>query len=287
MNISLEEYTKEVAKAMGNDFGIEYKDKTNGIVVCGIARRRGNEGATTKPLVYANGLYRNEVEVEEAAKILLEQYIKMERENKVDMSFVTDFEKAKGYLRALLLNKKTKAEVQKSATEYGFDDLIIVPYLCGIKAGEQIGKIKVPKELIKDWGVTEEEVFAIAEENSTNDSRVNPMLDTLSEIMGVPKEFLVMQLEANGGKESDFDDVLIVSNKVGYDGAYGIIAKRKEIAERFKKTGFVVLPSSIHEVIVMPNNGRIDEMTEMVEMVNGGYLDELEQLSDHAYEFVA
>ena len=52
--------------------------------------------------------------------------------------------------------------------------------------------------------------------------------------------------------------------------------------------GFFVIPSSIHEVLVVPNNDQVEgsmELTKIVKEVNATALSPAEILSDKAYSF--
>lgn len=271
MNISIEQYTKRVAEEMGSDFVTDKIEKANGVVMYAIRRNVDKDKDTNMiPQVYTNSLYENGVEVEVAAENLLESYEKAERETPPDLAFLTDFDKTKAKLRARLYNAKTNVEVKKSATEYGFDDLIIVPYIENINMNDSNGSIKVTKNLVEKWGVSEEEVIKIAEENSANESIITTMAEALGfpDIPGLPT-------------------MLVLTNDSKSYGAYSIIAKRAEISNRFRENGFIVIPSSIHEVIVVENTDGVDPITAMVKEVNASEVRPEEQLSDHAYEFVA
>lgn len=60
----------------------------------------------------------------------------------------------------------------------------------------------------------------------------------------------------------------------------------EELSERFKK--FVVIPSSVHEVIIVPTepecfNPDREELANMVRDVNASQVEVWDQLSDHTY----
>jgi len=65
----------------------------------------------------------------------------------------------------------------------------------------------------------------------------------------------------------------------------------EEIRDTLGETDFYILPSSIHEVIIIPaiqnNDEEIQQFQEMVKEINATMLDEEEFLSDTVYKYDA
>lgn len=80
----------------------------------------------------------------------------------------------------------------------------------------------------------------------------------------------------------------ILTNKKKQYGATCILYEGvlREIAQRLQ-SDFYILPSSVHEVILLPTNNDSDrkELTEMVLEVNNSILSKEDMLSDHVYYF--
>ena len=76
------------------------------------------------------------------------------------------------------------------------------------------------------------------------------------------------------------DGTMVLTTESQAYGAIALISKAKELAELFPN-GYVVLPSSVHEVIVRELDG--NDYTELVQCVNATEVDPEEQLSNHAY----
>ena len=84
--------------------------------------------------------------------------------------------------------------------------------------------------------------------------------------------------------ENELQGPMIVSNKqkaYGAAGILGVINKLKKV----NTDGFYVLPSSIHEVLVVPKDRDKSEYDMMVREVNATTVDPAEVLGNHAYEF--
>ena len=186
--------------------------------------------------------------------------------NKYAIDF-TNYDEAKSNLKARLYNKSKDVEVFRSAAEYGFDDLIIVPYVDGvIEIGESKASAKITEELLDIWGVDDETVIWTAIANTDYE------ITTIAELLQLPSipEF----------------NMTVVTNAERHYGAIGAILARHELKTMFSN-GYVVIPSSIHEVIIMDINA-MDEnyMTEMIGEVNEAMVNPEEWLGNHPYRFV-
>lgn len=263
------EYATEVAQMLGNAEAKEV-EKANGVKFIGIVVDQG----TIKPTVYVDQMFEMGLSVEDAAK----EVRRIAEVNKAEGIFSTEnFMDYQGFikekLRIRLYNKSTKAEVKRSAKARGFDDLIMVPYVENVMVGPTKGSIKVLKQHVKAWGVTEKEVI---DQALTNNKR-NADLQTLSSFMA----------ELTG---EDYEQVpngpIIVSNKERCYGAAEILRMLPEYKKRLPN-GFFVIPSSVHEVLVIPKQEGMDIefLNDMVREVNATAVAPEEVLADHAYEF--
>lgn len=255
------EYAQEIANRINGT--VREVEKANGVIKTAVEIPTATNNA--KASFYIDCLYEDGVSVEDAIAKATD-IIEREKNHVIDIDFIYDFEQVKPRLRARLYNKASHADVFRSASEYGFDDLIITAY---VEVPE--GSIKVTSQLVKNWGVSAEDVLRIAEDNSRQDSEVMNMSQILAEMgchIGIDKI-----------------GMWVATNYKRTFGAYALIAKLDEIRERFKN-GFTVLPSSVHEVIIVEIRDE-DAMSSMVQDVNNSQVKPEEQLSNHAYTFVA
>ena len=258
------EFAERVAEIVGGK--VTAVEKANGVILTGVVC--GEEAI--RPTVYLDQFYEDGIGVEECAKevrgIVERSTIPMP-----DLNRIYDFEKIKGDIRLRLYNKATKADIYRSAFAYGFEDLIIVPYLDNVIPN---GSIKITASLLEIWGVTEDELF---EEMS---GAGNYEILSLNAIMA--------EMARKAGKEFIMDEccpMFIVTNKQRCYGAYGVIALKDRLKELFP-SGITVIPSSVHECIVIPKDSAdIDVVTSMVREVNANCVSPEEVLGSHAYEF--
>ena len=264
--------TKDFAQAISAQIEgseVQEVEKANGVILTGILFPTG--AANVKATVYAENFMKKGLTVEEAADEI-RKIQKTEATKKIDIDFISDFEAVKPRLRARLYNQATRADVFKSASEYGFDDLVIIPYITGIDTGNGGGAVKVTAGLMNTWNVSPDEVIRTAEENSKHDYKIQAMSDMLAAI-GQP----IPELEN--------DPMVVISTNDMNFGAYALIPALDELKKRFKN-GFVILPSSVHEVIAVDADSD-PCFDQMVEEVNDSMVNPAEQLSNHAYRIAA
>lgn len=242
-------------------------ERANGTIRTAVSVKTSGNAS---PLIYVDSMYDQGLTVEEAAADVRE-IIEKEGSKNLDMQFFKDFEQIKPMLRARLYNKATTADVSRVAAD-PFNDLIITAWVSGIKVGDAVGAIKVKAEHLDIWNVTADEVLDIAESNSRNDAMIMSMAEILK-AMGYP------------GPIEDDGTMYVISNESKSFGAYSILALMDDLKARFKD-GFTVLPSSVHEVIVVPMDDQ-KALDSMVQEVNDTQVDYAEQLSNHSYRIAA
>lgn len=261
------EFAEEIAtKVKGK---VNEVEKANGIRLTGICVGEGD----ICPTIYIDAMYDNGMSVDEAVvevnKIASEQTIP-----EIDIKGVTKYESVKDKIVLRLYNEKTNTEVFRSAEEYGYYDLIFVPY---IALTEEMF-IRITNELLDMWGKTADEV-----------------IDTAMEIIKCDDFYCQPLFKILFGTGDNAEDcfecedpnmpMFCISNKRKFYGAIGAIIKRDVLEEHFPN-GYYILPSSVHEVLLLPKDNcsvDADELTDMVRAVNANEVRPEDVLADHAY----
>ena len=134
--------------------------------------------------------------------------------------------------------------------------------------------VRVTKKLIDRVGIAEDEAWEQAERNTFSETTIINMAKMLAEMECVEE----MQEEI---------PLFVLSNKSKIRGASGILNKKmlKEFGEKHHVNKIVVIPSSIHEMILQPYQlgTDIEEMSAMVKEINTLMVDPEERLIDRAY----
>lgn len=145
------------------------------------------------------------------------------------------------------------------------------------------------------FGVSPEQLHADAMKSTQEILPVT--VEHLSEVMagsirqqmladGLPEEEIASYLEQMVIPEEA--DMLVVSNEIRTAGASAIFYPDvlDQVAEK-AGGNFFILPSSTEEVLVLPDNGRMNyrELDAMVCEVNDAQVAECEQLGNHVYHY--
>ena len=186
-----------------------------------------------------------------------------------------DFEKVKEHLACKLINRKKNEKLLREVPYQDFLNLAVVAYYK--VEDEIIGKatILVRKSHCKSWGVEEEEVIRCARENT---QKILPV-----KFLGIGT-----MLETYGYHQEATIPMYILTNEENYFGASAMIFDSVlEKIGKALKDDFWILPSSIHECIIIPAGCAMppDEMTDLVKEVNQKEVSVEEYLSDQIYYY--
>ena len=174
--------------------------------------------------------------------------------------------------------------ITMSAEKYGFADCVLSVSIKLNETSEQIMSLPITEEMLIEWGVAAEEVF---EKGIANiEYTIKGMYETLKESMfpnGIPDD-PIAQMMLPPMEETMW--VVSTANKI--NGAVAIIKAKEELNKRFPN-GYIVLPSSVHEVIVVSYNVVMSDnvLRDMVTEINAGVVGEDDRLTNNIYKFVA
>ena len=145
-----------------------------------------------------------------------------------------------------------------------------------------MGSIRVTHDHVKMWKVDEEELFRQTKENMERYDESS--LENLQNLLG----------EMIGTNETVFNDeemipMYILTNKEKLNGAVQMMNEGvlKATAEMLGKD-IMIIPSSVHEVLLIPSEGHeteADTLRQMVREVNDTQLALNEILSYHVYRY--
>jgi hypothetical protein len=217
--------------------------------------------------------------------MILENYRHNRPTKSIDVRFFTQFENTKSKIAIKLINYEKNKTLLQDVPHIRFLDLAIVFY-CLITMDEEVGNatILIHNSHLAYWNVTLEELFAIAKENTRKllPEKISDMNDMLQELS--KRQLISAPMLADEERYPMF----VLTNERNLHGAACILYDDllKQYAAQ-ADTDFYILPSSIHEVILIPTTEDTcqEELSEMVMEVNASQLLEEEVLSDHAYYY--
>lgn len=220
------------------------------------------------PVVY----FHSEMTEEDIPKVLESIKDSIDKAPKEDdVSKYTTWEYVKEHLRPCLCGKR---KVKASALTR--DKLNLTQYLRVIVDN---GSYVVEKSHILHWGVPQDEIFKIAEQNAEKDYMARYMVEELAEITGASLD--VMKEQSQGR----WKERVVASTVDKTHGASVMFsdATLKKIAELLETDVFYVLPSSVHEIICVPANEDIEVFAEMVRDINERVVFDKDVLSNNVY----
>ncbi len=137
--------------------------------------------------------------------------------------------------------------------------------------------IKISSPILQMANIAEAEAWEKAEANTYAETSLESMAKVLADMMG-------MECTEEMEKQTPF---YVISNTSKVKGASAILNKKAliEFGKRHRTNRIVVLPSSIHEMILVPYTEEVDINTfsSMVGEVNNSQVDPTERLTDRAY----
>lgn len=245
----------------------------NNVERTGLIIHRGQD--TASPIIYLDGYYEDYLKGRKLNDIMTDIRFQSRQELSPDiLSLVRragDYDIAKEDLQICLCDPEQNREWLKDRVYTRAGDFAAV-YQINIAEDEHgIMNIPVTRDLMNMWGISEEILHRDA---LAADRNRRPLFINLKNLIGhmtfgLEKENL---LELNEiPKEYEDFPVFCLTNESGMNGA-GLILDDGLMEKIGKMIGhdYYILPSSIHEVMIVPDDGkvRLDELSGMVREAN-------------------
>lgn len=250
--------------------------KPNGVRLYGLSIIEPDSNIS--PVIYLESFFERFLDTDnwtETVKEVLAFYHDSREEDSFDTKWFYDFSQVRENLYYRLINYEANQELLSMVPYTRFLDLAKI-YYADCQIGEATGSILIYHRHVEKWNITEDELIAAAEENTPRlyPANIHPLsdflglgddIDMLSEIP-VPMYILSNTENRNGAAAVCYRDVL------------------EDFSEKIKDD-LVVLPSSVHETLLLPlqKSSNMDSMREMVYDVNRTELNKSEFLSDNVY----
>ena len=260
---------KDVEKANGMSYrGIEVSDLQTGMGV-------------TVNMDKHYKMYLGGKSVDEIADLVQQQVADaFEKRPDVDMSRLKDYESLCSNVMMEAVSREKNAEYLQKIPHFDMADISIIYRLnVGRDRSHDIGVVTVDNQLLNSMGVSQDQFQKDVFEQVL--AGEPPILKSLTEVIGA--SFIGDGPEPEGG-------LFLATNR---DALYGasVIAIPGFLDQAAEKLGgsFYILPSSIHEVLLLKNDEAVDiqEMERMVQEINEAIVVPEEQLSDRVYHYDA
>lgn len=266
---------------MGNEYEIAEHDvvKNNGVKLTGITARK--KGTNTFPTIYIDDYFDstlNDTDVDYLALKLSRTLSKAEIPVNISLDGFLSYESARDRLYIKLINAEKNKELLLDVPYKRFHDLAAVFYYAmDEKAFEGRASILVKNSHMENWNITPEDIYS----DALNSSQfLNPLkLYTMRE--------LVKELYGRDIMDEDIP-MYVLTNRDKLNGAASILYPDalKRISRELS-SDLYLLPSSVHEMIIIPRDGNVNEkqLLSMVTEINRCEVSAEEVLSDSVYGY--
>lgn len=303
-DMSFEEFKQEIADNIKDHLPEEYQDSS--VQLNTVHKNNETLGAITitstdsnvSPTIYLNSFYEDYQNGEDMDSIM-DKIADIRVEHEVDKSFdvsrIMDFEQVQDKIAARVVGMEGNDELLAQRPHAEMEDLAVT--YCVMLGEDANGSMSVPitNQLMETWGVTQEDLHQLAQTNqetltpstfkSMNEVMVEMMLPQIMEDMGIDRESAEQMI-------SDMippDDMMyVLSNEQKVNGAAALLDEKMmdQVAEKVG-VDFYILPSSVHEVLIVPAEVGMDlkDLENMVQEVNATQVAPQDRLSDHVYQY--
>lgn len=265
------------------------------------------------PTIYIDGFYNRfisfEITFDEIVSEIAKMYRKESWVDKLNVEQFEEFDKIKGKIVYKIINTAYNQDTLENIPYIEFMDLSIVFYIMLSAGNDMEATVLINNSQLELWGVTKDEIYSIAKENTPNllkceiismDEVIRGMLnDNLYGSIGeenesyfincdsIDKDEIVDRIVKDVKKKSTLDMYVLTNEKKLYGAACILYDNVLEAFSRKMNSNIYIIPSSVHEVILVPEEEGISgkQITAMIQDVNKNELDPTDVLSDHVYYY--
>jgi hypothetical protein len=287
----------KISERVGSDTQVCIRKvpKNNGVLLDGLTIRHKERNVA--PTIYVENYwqkYLDGCDEEHIVDMILLENREYSVDRDIDIDDFLDFGKMRDKVMYKLINFEMNRDFLDTVPMRRVLDLAVVYYYRVDAEGLYGATCVIRKEDMERWKTDEEELWRLATVNTPRNEPAN--IRSMCECL---LEYCAMQIEEDPRFRDNAEHVLdmagispmyILSNTSQVFGAACILYPEtmKDVSLRLG-SDFYVLPSSVHEVILMPADKGYDseDLSEMVREVNASDVMPHEILSDHVYRYYA
>ena len=256
--------------------------KNNDTKLCGLLIKANDSNIA--PNIYLEGYYRmfeSGDSMDMVMRKIADTYLEHSQVENFEVSQITDWEQVKNRVSCRLINAEYNKDYLAEKPHTYFEDLAVVYYVD--LGGNENGRMStvINNQLMESYGVSVEELHQVALDNLSHSAMsFKTMRDVMIEMMGEEAAMFI--------PEEEVPSMYVLTNESKIHGASSILDKGmlEQISERVGGD-FIVLPSSIHEVIIVPVMDQFNtrDLENMVHEVNSTQVSAEERLSENVYVY--
>lgn len=296
--MSYETFIQKVLKRMGEEFSKEHTvtvnpvTKNNSIHLDGLVIMK--EGDNAAPTIYLNSFYETYEkgkDFEEIVEEIKSLYHKSHAIEQYSTSICFEnFEELKSKIIFRVVNFDRNEKMLQAVPYKKILDLAVTYHYLVESNKEGIRTVRITNELMERWNTNLNEIAELAKENTPRlfPAIIQSMDEFVNNLEIETEREIINHEEWNDVEEgSKLSAMYILTNNQCINGASCLLY---DVIERFAskmKTDLYILPSSIHELILVPKQKNIkkSELKRMVKEVNDAEVPYEDILSYQVYSY--
>ena len=275
--------------------GIELRTvtKANDVTLTGLCIRREDEQMV--PNIYLEPYferYRDGDPIDRIVGDIADMRIETDRSDRpYDVQKLLNYEEIKGDLQIRLCDAEQNTERLKDLVSIPDGDYAMTFQVCmGDVSGDSFGTVAVTQALLGSWGISARQLHddAITAEDSRTPT-LNRLSDVVASMMfGADEPVNYLGTAFPLIRDGDMMNIYVLSTQDKTFGA-SLIAREDILRKAATALGgnFFILPSSVHETLLVPESSAIDvqDLITMVREVNRSEVSPQDFLSDKVQHF--
>ena len=211
-------------------------------------------------------------------------YNALDNKPEIDVASISDYEQMKQKLSMEVVSAERNAELLENVPHKNIEDMAIVYRLVLDSSAEGRSSILVTNQMLESYGITAEQLHNDAMEIAPEirPAVIQGMSEVLAEMMGVE------QAEVLGIVPVPDEPIYVATVPDKMQGA-SVLAYQDFMDQAAEKLGgdFFILPSSIHEILLVKDDGNFDRaaLENMVKEVNATQVAPEDKLTDNVYHY--
>lgn len=272
----------------GEGYHLEVRkiEKNNAASLTGLCVRKDDEEDAL--VIYLDGYWKSYT-LGMSMEELISDICRLCRISHLEIPFaegdLVDFSMMKKSIAFKLINRDKNKELLEDVPHRELEDLAVVYYLyLGHDENGQLTAL-IHNHHMESWGVTEDILYMLAYENTP---QIFPMnLQSIEKVLGGFTEEIISGLDDEAKEYLKENKLMyVLTNDTGVFGA-AVVLYKDALQQAAEVVGgdFIILPSSCHEVLLIPYDDEIDpeEMRCMVQCINEMEVPPEDVLSDSIY----
>ena len=274
------------------EFQFVQKNKNNGIQLVGVQVNLPERNAS--PIIYMEQFF-DEIRQGEPVELVMNRIAScIEKSSRAPFMNsgidLANYDSLKEHLAIKLVNTQANRKRLEEMPHENIEDLSLICYVdFPVDSREEKVTLEVKNQHLSIWNIDAKELFQQAKSNThpVNTPVLYSTFAAWESLWGESIKNLLDENTTEFGCHSHEASYLLTNMEMKYGAA---MITQPEVLEKLEKLfpeGFYILPSSIHEIVITPNDGEREpkRLGEMVRAVNQAEVDREEILSDRVYSY--